>query len=355
MPFLVIMIKLNIYFIIFNKMIFFLPKIPKVSIFLPIFNKDSYLERSITSIQRQTLKDIEIIAVNDCSTDKTIKVLKKLSKKDKRIKIINNDRNHGLLYSRAMGIINTTGEYVMNLDPDDQILDDKDLESLYLKSKKLKLDMIKFLVKKIYMKHKYNNTFLNKRIKEIRNNSFDSKIPINREYPLITNKFIHKNIIIKAYNYFNKKIFDSKWNYHEDNIWHILINKYSNSKFYFKKCIYIYIKNKESLMVNRRNSVELKNLIYRFEIINKIFKIKSLKHLNKLLKKVNYYSFINIIQSDIEIKKKIINIIIHFLINYKSKSFLVKKDRYYIKTIYKNILNIFYINNKNVSLIKNYI
>ena len=51
------------------------------------------------SIQKQTLNDIEIIAVNDFSTDETLKILKKLSKKDKRIKIINNDRNHGLLYS----------------------------------------------------------------------------------------------------------------------------------------------------------------------------------------------------------------------------------------------------------------
>ena len=71
---------------------------------MPIYNKDFYLKRSIRSLQDQSLSNIEIVAINDCSTDNTLKLLKFMSKKDKRIKIINNDRNHGLLYSRAMGI-----------------------------------------------------------------------------------------------------------------------------------------------------------------------------------------------------------------------------------------------------------
>jgi cellulose synthase/poly-beta-1,6-N-acetylglucosamine synthase-like glycosyltransferase len=83
--------------------------IAKVSVFLPIYNKEKFLFRSINSIQSQSLKNIEIIAVNDGSTDNSLKILRKLSKKDKRIKLINNDRNHGLLYSRAMGIINSSG------------------------------------------------------------------------------------------------------------------------------------------------------------------------------------------------------------------------------------------------------
>ena len=93
--------------------------IPKISIFLPIYNKEKYLKRSIISIQKQSLKEIEIIAINDFSTDKSLEILKELQKNDKRIKIINNKNNYGLLYSRAMGIQNSAGEYIMNLDPDD--------------------------------------------------------------------------------------------------------------------------------------------------------------------------------------------------------------------------------------------
>lgn len=76
-----------------------------------------------------------------------------MAKKDKRMKIINNDRNHGLLYSRAMGILNCTGDYIMNLDPDDQLSSKYDLEFLYRKAKKFKTDIIIFRLKKILLKN----------------------------------------------------------------------------------------------------------------------------------------------------------------------------------------------------------
>ena len=114
---------------------------------MPIFNKEQYIIESLKNIKNQTLKDIEIIAVNDGSTDNSLKIIKKLSKNDNRIKIVNNDRNHGLLYSRSMGIINSTGEYLINLDPDDLFSSPNNLEFLYHKAKTLKVDTIMFLLK----------------------------------------------------------------------------------------------------------------------------------------------------------------------------------------------------------------
>ena len=99
---------------------------------------------NISSIQSQTLKNIEIIAVNDCSTDNTLKVLKKLSKEDSRIKVINNDNNHGVLYSRAMGIFNSTGEFVMNLDPDDSLKGNNSLKYLYNIANLYNIDIVSF-------------------------------------------------------------------------------------------------------------------------------------------------------------------------------------------------------------------
>lgn len=98
----------------------------------------------IKSLQNQTLKDIEIVAVNDCSNDKSLEILTNLSIKDRRIKIVNNDKNHGLLYSRAMGILNSSGEYLMNLDPDDKINGDDTLEFLYNKARFYNVDIIAF-------------------------------------------------------------------------------------------------------------------------------------------------------------------------------------------------------------------
>jgi glycosyltransferase involved in cell wall biosynthesis len=99
---------------------------------------------SIRSLQKQTLKDIEIIAVNDCSNDNSLQILNDLAKNDERIKIVNNDKNRGLFYSRAMGILNSSGEYLLNLDPDDEIYGKSSLEYLNKQAKFLNLDIISF-------------------------------------------------------------------------------------------------------------------------------------------------------------------------------------------------------------------
>ena len=169
-------------------------KKPKISVFLPIYNKGQFLNRSINSIQSQILKDIEIIAVNDCSTDNSIKILKKLSKRDKRIKIINNDRNHGLLYSRSMGILNSTGEYVMNLDPDDIFAENNDLNILYYSAKKYNVELVLFLLKRVDT-NLININSLNNYLKSINLKKIKST---NVPNYLITNKFIKRNISLKS-------------------------------------------------------------------------------------------------------------------------------------------------------------
>ena len=111
---------------------------------MPIYNKNTFLMKSIGSLQRQSLKNIEIIAINDFSIDNSLNILKKITKKDSRLKIINNDKNYGLLYSRAMGILNSRGEFIMNLDPDDEIIGENSLKYLYKLAKKKKVDVIIF-------------------------------------------------------------------------------------------------------------------------------------------------------------------------------------------------------------------
>lgn len=75
----------------------------KVSIIVPVYNVEKYLEKCLDSLINQTLKDIEIICVNDGSTDTSQKILEKYSKKDNRITIINQD-NAGSSVARNSGI-----------------------------------------------------------------------------------------------------------------------------------------------------------------------------------------------------------------------------------------------------------
>ena len=117
---------------------------PKISLFIPTYNKENFIDRCLESIQNQTLKDIEIIFVNDKSNDSTLEKLIEISKRDKRIKIVNNARNHGLLYSRAMGILSSSGEYIMNIDADDELESGDSLEYIYNKAFYSKADIINF-------------------------------------------------------------------------------------------------------------------------------------------------------------------------------------------------------------------
>ena len=119
-------------------------KKPKISIFLPTYNKQDFIAKSVKSIQNQTLKDIEIIIINDFSNDNTSQIVKGLSRLDNRIKVFNNDKNHGLLYSRGMGILNSSGEYIMNMDADDELESNDSLEYLYNQTQISKADIINF-------------------------------------------------------------------------------------------------------------------------------------------------------------------------------------------------------------------
>lgn len=77
---------------------------PKISIILPTFNVEKYITKALESCINQTFKDIEIIVVDDCGSDKSIDIAKEYAKKDERIKIIHNEKNLGLLRARYEGV-----------------------------------------------------------------------------------------------------------------------------------------------------------------------------------------------------------------------------------------------------------
>lgn len=101
----------------------------KVSVIVPIYNSESYIDKCIQSIINQTMKDIEIILVDDGSTDKSIEIINKYAEKDKRITIIK-QKNKGVSSVRNYGISVAAGDFITFVDSDDFIEKDM-LESLY--------------------------------------------------------------------------------------------------------------------------------------------------------------------------------------------------------------------------------
>ncbi|HDR1936400.1 TPA: glycosyltransferase family 2 protein, partial [Pasteurella multocida] len=92
---------------------------PLISVLICAYNSEKYIERSIRSVMKQTYKNLEIIIINDGSSDNTFSIIERLSREDRRIRIINNDKNIGLISSLNIGIENFNGEYLARIDSDD--------------------------------------------------------------------------------------------------------------------------------------------------------------------------------------------------------------------------------------------
>lgn len=102
----------------------------KVSVIIPVYNVALYLEECLDSVRRQTLKDIEIICINDCSKDGSMEILKKYEALDERIKVFENPENRGLSASRNVGIDFAKGKYICFVDSDD-FIDENAIEVFY--------------------------------------------------------------------------------------------------------------------------------------------------------------------------------------------------------------------------------
>lgn len=115
-------------------------EIPKVSVIIPIYNVEDFLDTCMKSIINQTLSDIEIICVNDGSTDSSLKIINMYASLDYRIKVID-QRNKGPGVSRNKGFKIATGEYTFFMDSDD-FVEPFMLEHMYTEAKKYNNDII---------------------------------------------------------------------------------------------------------------------------------------------------------------------------------------------------------------------
>lgn len=104
---------------------------PEISVIIPVYNTGKYLSECLDSVISQTFTDIEIICINDGSTDNSLNILRKYEKKDSRIKVIN-QKNGGVVVARNNAIKHANGKYIYPLDSDDIIVKNC-LEKLYNK------------------------------------------------------------------------------------------------------------------------------------------------------------------------------------------------------------------------------
>ena len=93
---------------------------PTISVIMPAYNAQAYIEQAIRSVQEQTYQDWELILIEDCSTDQTLSLIQKAMEADPRLRLIQNPQNSGVSCSRNAGIAQARGQWIAFLDSDDR-------------------------------------------------------------------------------------------------------------------------------------------------------------------------------------------------------------------------------------------
>ena len=128
--------------ILIDKKKYPLVKHPKISAIIPIYNGGKYLHYSLRSVQNQKMKDIEIILIDDCSTDDSLSIIENYMKEDERIRLIKNFENRKILYSKSFAALNSKGKYIIQLDQDDIFIREDVFDILYYEAEKEDLDLV---------------------------------------------------------------------------------------------------------------------------------------------------------------------------------------------------------------------
>ena len=230
-----------------NKTHFYKRKKPKISIIITVYNQGYYIKEAYAHIQHQELKDIEIIFVDDASTDNSSFIIKELMEKDKRIIYLKNDINKNQFYSINKGILKSTGEYLISIDPDDFLLNNILLKA-YEIAKFYNLDIVEF-----YMFS--GMSFWNLKYKSgiICNNSNVRNIFYFGNTRNLWNKLIKREIYINSINLMPKDLYNENYHAHTDDTIFFGLIHFANSYGFLEQVGYYY-----NILPNRRPKKSIK-------------------------------------------------------------------------------------------------
>ena len=211
----------------------------KISVVVPVYNVEKYLEQCLNSIINQTFKDIEIICINDGSKDNSLKIIEEFAAKDKRIRIINKE-NEGISAARNQGMGLAQGEYISFIDSDDWI-EENYLEALYTAAKKYDSDIACSSIIRVTGKRHRKKIIYKKEefTTESDKKNELTKVPINS---YVWNKIYKRVSLLKSGVKF------PVGRVYEDVVWCIKAIYYLNGVVTVPDAVYYYRKNPTSIM-----------------------------------------------------------------------------------------------------------
>jgi len=250
---------------------------PIISVIIPIYKCEKTIKAAIRSVQNQNVKNIEIILVNDLSPDNTSSIIQQMKKEDSRIKIINNVKNMGVLYSRSIGVLKSKGKYIFTLDDDDMFFD-TDILDIYLHAEDGNFDIIAFSAVDMYDYH--SNYKMRENIFHIKKDNLILLQPKLSIYPLKNRIFLHDphiwgkciraDLYKKAINELGKERYSVYNCWNEDlTIFFMICHFAKNYKFVRKLGVFHYVNLKTSTFTQSRfnlknPSINLLELVFEY-------------------------------------------------------------------------------------------
>lgn len=268
-----------------------------LSICIPAYNMEKYIESALLSVINQSFFFFEVIIVNDNSNDNTLNIINQIQSKDKRIKIINHINNQGVYASRVDAILNSNGNYILLMDPDDILLNQDLFQELYTYNEKYNLDIIEFLVyrqkddekniiipKDHILSHQHN--FLKNIINQPELSELIFYKPNTNDYSIIIcrniwNKLIRTKIMSKIINYLNNDYFKNQFLIAADDTpLNILAFRYAENYSHINIPGYLYHLRNDGMSSNNKGNIEHdKILSYNFLLYFK-FLFKYISYFN---------------------------------------------------------------------------
>lgn len=228
---------------------------PKISIIIPVYNAEKYIRRCLDSCIHQTLKEIEIIVVDDCGNDDSIKIAQEYASKDLRITILYHIQNSGSFQARKTGIEYAKGLYCMFCDSDD-FLDTQACENALNIITVKKVDILALKMQHFPKTFKRINPYIYKG--RFRNNQMRQIFAKSRDAESLGNKIISTQVLKSAC-----KTLDFVKNpllFSEDGLLLLVASFYAQSYYGQDNIIYYYCDNEQS--ITRQNTI--KNLYRKY-------------------------------------------------------------------------------------------
>lgn len=243
---------------------------PEISIILPVYNVEEYLDECIQSILNQTFKNYELIIINDGSTDDSGKICDGYAIKDKRIKVIHKE-NGGISSARNVGIKQSSGNFIVFIDSDDYI-EANMLECLYEYITKYNTDMV--ICDFVY---KCENNIINNEVNENKIKIYNSR---EAQAELYGNKYLNFAVAwskIYRKSLFNDLYFDENRIHEDEFIAHKILNK-CNKIIFIPNKLYVY-RIRNNSITNSKYSLKRFDRVYAIEDRLKFYRELNLSEL----------------------------------------------------------------------------